>query len=417
MIAAVLAAAVFLGCGGGGDEGAAATPLPPEELAAELREAVQMNGVMARVERIVGLMGRLDESNREAAVAVFHELGPSTPQIDMQIFLARLTELDPKIALEAALDFGVPSMRRFAVGVVASDWAARGGGIEASRFLRDEGELSVRDTAFGEMVKGWVRSGDNASVTEFLSELPNSDGRDALIQNVVLAILLKDGVEGVVEWADAIPEDAPENLKKVAFRRALRAVSNRDAPRAARWQAAHRHAEDTYARNTITIVATEWVEQDPQAAVEWLATRSDSRDHRWAMGRTMDRWTRVDPPAATRWLRSQKLTEELDPMTAAWARVIARSNPAQASKLVPHVQDEGLRERLVLYVGSAWKALDPEAAEEWVDSLDVSADTRDKFRRVRGGVPEAQRLIMPDDEADDDAARFVDPAREGDQWA
>ncbi len=66
-------------------------------------------------------------------------------------------------------------------------------------------------------VSGWIRSRDIQGVTDYLISLPWGDERQTWT-NWLVKELIEDGVDAVIDWANAVPEDAPGNFKQIAFR-------------------------------------------------------------------------------------------------------------------------------------------------------------------------------------------------------
>jgi uncharacterized protein YbaA (DUF1428 family) len=282
------------------------------------------------------------------------------------------------------------------VGVVAREWAEHGNALDAMQRLRELGEWKTRDPAFAELVNGWVSSGDIEGVTEFVSSLPDSDGRDMLLASMMKPILLEHGTDGIIRWADAVAVDAPGKFKKTAFRKALRQVSNRDPVRAAAWYEQQEHED--YAKVMMAIVAAEWVEQDPEAAIAWVLARPPATERDQALERLMNRWVNIDTDAATAWMQQANLDSERSPMVEPYIRGLAATDPAGASAWVNRIPDQNRRERSILIVASAWQSRDPAGAESWLSTLDLSEQARAKIARGRSALPMGQRLVIPEEQ-------------------
>jgi hypothetical protein len=404
--ASILIAVVALGVGLGfglarHDSGDASSfcdrlaPLGPDAMEAAVREALLLKETLPRVSRLVRLMEILDESNVAGAAKVFDEKITSLDKEDLRIFVGAWASFDPEAAMNGVLAWRLPSMRRFGAGVVVHDWAASGSPMRALERLREVKEWKTRDPAYGELVNGWVRYGDIEGVTKFVSKLPNSDGRDILLASMMEGILLEHGVDGIIRWAEAVPVDAADKFKKTAFRKALRQVSNRDPVRAAAWYEELEHEE--YATIMMAVVATEWAEVDPEAAIAWVRARPAGEAKDLAYQRLMIRWVGIDRIAATDWMEQADLDSEYQFLLDPFIRATAATHPDQAVRWIDRVQDPQARERLIVVVATTWRKRDPDRAEAWLEKLDLSEEIRARIARTAPGLPTDQRLVIPEE--------------------
>jgi hypothetical protein len=366
------------------------------EMETAVRAALQTKGALPHISELASALEKLDATNVEGAARVFEEKITSVDTTDIRLFLGAWAALDPEAALEGALGWSLPSMRRLGVGVVAREWAEHGNALEAMQRLRDLGEWKTRDPAFAELVNGWVSSGDIEGVTEFVSRLPDSDGRDVLLASMMKAILLEHGIDGIIRWADAVPVDAPGKFKKTAFRKALRQVSNRDPVRAAAWY--EQQEQEDYAKVMLAVVAAEWVEQDPKAAIAWVLARPQATARDQALERLMNRWVNIDRDAAAAWMQQADLDSEASPMLEPFIRGLAATDPVGASVWIERIPDPNRREQSILIVAYAWQTRDPAGAEAWLATLDLSEQARVKIARAQSGLPMGQQLVIPEGE-------------------
>jgi hypothetical protein len=365
------------------------------EMEAAVRSSLQTKGTLRRVAQLARLMENLDGNNVVGAAKVFDEKITSIDKLDIRLFLSAWTALDPEAAMDSVLAWTLPSMRRFGAGVVARDWAENGNALEAMARLRDVREWRTRDPAYGELVNGWVSSGDIEGVTEWVSSLPNSDGRDIISESMMKGILLQHGLDGIIRWADAVPVDAPDHFKKTAFRKALRQVSNRDPIRAAAWY--EEQEEQEYATIMMAVVATEWVEADPEAAIAWVLERPPGFARVLALQRMIDRWVQIDREAATNWMQHADLDAELSPMLDPFIRGLAATQPEEAAEWLDRVRDPQQQETLTLAIAVTWRQRDADAADAWIETLELSEEARVKIAQMQPEPVSRQRLVIPEE--------------------
>src|SRR5262249_49472144 len=106
--------------------------------------------------------------------------------------------------------------------------------------LEEIEDATTRGRVRWSLVSAWARSPDKAGLLAYLSALPPEQraDRDRYLFRLV-AETAKGGPDAVIAWTEAIPDDAPGDLKRAAFRLAAGAVAPADATRPAGWDAAH----------------------------------------------------------------------------------------------------------------------------------------------------------------------------------
>jgi hypothetical protein len=359
--------------------------LDAPRMRAAVGDALEIAHVYPRMVELVRLMQGLDESNVQGAASAFAERIGSVEEDDIRLFVGTWAGFDPRSAFDAVLDWKLPSRRRVGVGAVVRAWALTGNPAATLEYLRDVAEWRTRDGAYVDLVAGWVGSGDVDGATEFVSRYPDSNARDILTEALVKALLAREGPDELMQWADAVPLDAERKFKKTAFRKALRQASSRDPVRASVWFESHR-GED-YALRMLAVVAAEWVEVDPDAAIAWVLAQSPGPAPQGALERLMNRWVKIDPNAATAFMRDSEPHESTSPMLFPFIIGIAATDPAEASRWIERVSEEREREQAIVLVAVAWRRQNAPEAQAWVDSLELSDELRRRLvpakRRTR----------------------------------
>jgi hypothetical protein len=295
---------------------------------------------------------------------------------------------DPQAALDHTLNWKLLSRREFGASQVIYYWAWHDGALEALLFVDSIAEPTVRRRANVELVKGWARSGDTAGVTEYFSRLANGDLRDRYTAIVVAAVVANGGIDAVMRWAESIPDDANDRFKRTVFRKALRHVSARDPLAAAGWY--EQHADQFYSDLGMPIVATEWVEHDPEAAFEWLAAQSGAQRD-LAMRTAMQRWLAIDASSAETWMNSGERDGPLAPTIEPFAIWLAKSDPAGAVSWGERIPDLRQKDQVLIIAGRRWRATDPEAFEVWFANAELSGRVRTALERDRSASSRVSR--------------------------
>lgn len=351
-------------------------------------EALAEPETLARTAALVALLQQLSPGNVAGAAAAVSEQLTVIEDADLRLFLHAWSAFDPQAALDHTLAWKLLSRREFGASQVIYYWAWHGGAREALLFVDSIAEPTVRRRANAELVKGWARSGDTPGVTEYFSRLSNGDLRDRYTAIVVAAIVANGGIDAVMRWAESIPDDANDRFKRTVFRKALRHVSARDPLAAADWY--EQHADQFYIDLGMPIVATEWVEHDPEAAFEWLVAQSGlQRD--LAMRTAMQRWLAIDASSAEMWMNSGERGGPLTPTIEPFAIWLAKSDPAGAVSWAERIPDSRQKDQVLIIAGRRWRATDPEAFEVWFANAELSERARTALERDRSASSRVSR--------------------------
>jgi hypothetical protein len=239
------------------------------------------------------------------------------------------------------------------------------------------------------IVEGWLRSDDSDArqgVAEYIAaiEEPRRRGR---LTFLLAAEIMRDGAEKVMRWAEAVPEDAPNDFKQGAFYRASSLVAHEDPLRAAEWFEAHRTRP--YSAGSLSGIADEWARRhSPPGLFDWLRNlptdEGEGADERAAaIGDGFRLWLGRAPQEAEAWLSSELPDPELDPAVVELASQLSRSSPGSALEWAARIHDEKLRRNKLIRVGRVgWRA-DPEAVTAWLEKSDLPPELRKQIQRGR----------------------------------
>ncbi|MEM1223259.1 MAG: hypothetical protein AAGH40_10870, partial [Verrucomicrobiota bacterium] len=124
-----------------------------------------------------------------------------------------------------------------------------------------------------------------------------------------------------------------------------------------------------------TALLSEWAENDPAAAAEWLNNLSaDDPATARASAEIIREWTRYDLNASAEWLNSLPQSPELDRAVASYAYRAAEEDPAAAMSWAESISDDSMRVRMMQRVALTWKTADPDALDAYVASSDLSEE-------------------------------------------
>ncbi len=247
------------------------------------------------------------------------------------------------------------------------------------------------------LLEGWLHSQDRTGASEYIAAIPEARQRSRLAF-LLAAETMRDGAEAVMRWAEAVPEDAPNDFKRGAFYHASAVLAREDPRRAAQWFEAHRTLP--YSTGSLDVIARRWAEyHDPPALFEWLRSLPSEGERASEIGEavaaTFGIWLGKAPEEAEAWLSSRTPDPELDSAVAELVRSLSQASPASAIAWAARIQDETQRRRSTLLAGRAWRRQDPEALRAWLAQSDLPEAARQSILRAPPGVAGRRAAARP----------------------
>lgn len=273
------------------------------------------------------------------------------------------------------------SFRQQASAAALEAWAFHDP-VAARRALESVAPPSARAALEEYFVAGWLKGGNHDGLTEYITDKPPGNARQRYT-NLLTIELMRDGSDAVVRWAESIPDDAPGSYKRMAFQKAANILATVDPIQASRW--IEPHLGQGYAEEAPSMIGRRWLELDPPAALDWLASlpRSEANDD--ALQTVLRLWLSEAPGAAVAWV--QTITEA-GGGGAAIAVMISRhaDDPPRAIAWAERISEPADRLRTMVRLGRAWHRRDPEASERWLEESELSPQIRSAIlNRPRSG--------------------------------
>lgn len=379
---ALLFALALLAAGAAGH--LAGRPRPGAE---DFRAAIAETDVVRRVQRMSGLLLALDEAGLPAALEAVEERLVWLSEQELRVFMHAWVRFDAEGAFEHALGWPDPHFRKASAAAIYA-WGIRDPEA-ARRRVESVGESRVRKRLEETLFEAWLRTGDKRGATGFVASLPKSDDRQK--QTVVLAhAYLAEGREALQHWAESVPDDAPGRYKQTVFQQAAIALAQDDPAAAVAWIA--NHQDRSYSKGIARIIAGVWARTDAPAALTWVGALPPGRERDTALARAFDRWLAHDPRAAQVWLEERQTAEGWDAALAAMARAKADESPPAAIAWAQRIRDPLLRERSLVGAARAWLHVDPRAAERWLSESELSEDARARARGAARSMSDRTRV-------------------------
>jgi hypothetical protein len=329
--------------------------------------------LLGRAVRLTGLLDALDAETAGGVADAYEENLARVSEFEVRFLMAAWCRFDPEAALRRALTWPEGPKRAIAVEEVARSWALREprAAQEAMAIVpgirKGVGPGGELQDAFRRgLADGWIMNGDIEGATEALLELPRGFEQGRAARKLAEELLRRAGPEAVERWAEGVPDDAPGDFKYLAFRRAALILLDYDFERGKRWL--ERNADTKFGQTGMKVLAREWGEQDPEAALAWLRSQPEGRAQQTAVLIAFERWIASDVDAARAWLEREPESERLDAMAAALARKLVSSDPEAAVAWAQRIGDERFRTDTLVAVGRTWYRNDRASAAKWLET-------------------------------------------------
>jgi hypothetical protein len=367
-------------------------PTDPAVIAAAeaIAEAVRDGDPYARARRLAVLLPSLGSEGVPGVKEVLRDprllLYRGGAEIEL---LARFWAThEPEEATRWAVEDAPRGYRLSAVFSTLSRWAALDPHSALVAVQEWEGEQSdVRDLVQIALVHGWFEK-DPVELARHIQQHEMGIARQRRLSNYVRLLIHHQGVEAAMRWAESVPEDDTV-YKRNVYRQMGSALVAFDVEVALRWCEAH--CDGPYGAGIRSAIATRWAKlEGGGAAVSWLLSQPQGADRSVALRDAFWSWADRHPDEVAAWMRAGSRGTDGEPepevrlLSAPYAELLIPKSPAEAIRWAQWVEDEGMRERLLIRIARAWRFRDEAAAEAWLRESPLSEESRE---RAREGLP------------------------------
>ena len=343
----------------------------------------------ARARRLGTLLPTLGPGAAEHVAAIFADatLTLHIGATEIELLARYWATHEPEAASTWAVEKSAPAYRTAAVFSTIPVWAEAEplAALEATERWTERRD--VRDALQVALVMGWYARGDTPELQTFLRKLGVGFSRQRALAAYVRVKLRADGVDAVMHWAEALPDDDPK-YKLAAYRQVGYGVAPYDLEAALSWCDAH--CQGPYGANLRGSVVQGWMRSDPPAALEWMSKAPKSHESSFALRIAYASWLDSNRDAAMQWMVDQTPdgpTTELVPTYPLYAPALAKESPARAIPFAEQNSDEIAREEILVKIATAWRGEDEAACEAWLDQSLLSEEARQAVRA--SGTPAA----------------------------
>jgi hypothetical protein len=301
--------------------------------------------------------------------------------VEYELLMQFWASHEPEAASRWAADWASTDHQKVALLAAFPYWVAAD--LQASLAAVDEWHTvrpELREVSIRALVLGWYRAG-LPGLTEYIRDQGAGIQQQLALATYLRAAMAKEGTEAVTSWAEAVPEDDPA-YKLTVYRQVASALPLFDREAATRWCEAH--CDGPYGNNLRTIIAGRWVTEDGPGALSWLSTAPESHEKKLAVRVNFATWAAWNPGPALAWMeeqtRDRELPEWLEPVLPVYAVVLVEKSPAEAIEWAQRIEQKRAREITLIKVARRWRQLDEPAAEAWLESSPLSAESREEVR-------------------------------------
>ena len=381
-----LIAGFAIGCGTEDRAGWVAAIEDPEQAFAE---TLRIPDPLDRAEALARFLKRADPEDVLSLRAVLVESAEVAPdELSEALFASWWASFDPVSAFENRINPGWanrhPWLRAMLPKWLRQDPEAA---VEAVGSLGDVATLG-RTEGIRVLGDAWFTAGAGdptplLRLFELLEVKPRSHATEQLLERMVEA----RGLDETASWVEGLPHDwdvVGFQVRNEMMGRMGVVLAKVDLDRGLRW--AEEHGQGREGHGVLIHFAFQYGLQDGPGAMKWAMALENVDNKKSIVKRAWISFNRLKPEDSREWMFSQEPVPDLNPMYTKLLTFLARLDPERALELAERATDLELRNRLLISVGRAWRRADPEAAQAWLASPELSEEVKTAIKRRRAGA-------------------------------
>lgn len=246
--------------------------------------------------------------------------------------------LDPVGGLHRILGWD-PAWQEVALPPFLQSWARRDPAAAREAMTVTEIESrQLRRAAVAAVIRGWTDSEDPDLWGGYFAGLPF--GKEAF-RDLLVGVAAREGVRGVLQRVEALPEGTKEGFRRRAMRQAVAIAAGSDPEEAADFV---EQTDSPEAALLASIVARGWVASDAPRAMAWLLAQPPDADRDRTFRSAFDEWLRRDREAALTWASAQT-DATLAPALDLYAEAVAQTDPERGTEIAEGIGDPEARRK------------------------------------------------------------------------
>ena len=386
VLSALLFGVVLCGCPAPADKGSARPEAETAELGAaqmqeEVARALANHDTLDRTTALVDLMHRLDSSNVSGAMAAYEGAAQGIDRQDVALFANAWARFDAEEAIDRFLAFPNASAQFQAVADVifyrARNGAAKEARIFAEKALSGQANLSAADKeTAGQIIldataRGLAAAGQYDDLTKLLETIPSGQPRSFLITKTMLEFGRNEG--NARNWADGIPWEAQNQLKRDVLRPTLVLMAGYDGRGASEWYDSVKDRLEP--GEWLGDIGDAWARNEPVQSLEWLLSQPESQPRQYALRTGSYVYLLKDGPAGAAWIKSRLDQPAVHRhMLFPLVQYLISVDIHEALPLAQEIEGKGDKISALKQILMIWSRKDYEAVKQYMAEVGVPAE-------------------------------------------
>ena len=184
-----------------------------------------------------------------------------------------------------------------------------------------------------------------------------------------------------MEWVSSIKEDTSYNQADLEYGIA-HGLSLTDSDAAGAYISSVANGDDTiHAEKMLAMVTAKLFQaQGPSETAAWAqGLPKESAIRTTALHRVFEQWTQNDPESVSAHLVEMPPSQDRNTAIGGFVNRLVREDPLSAIAWASEITDTHTQERVLVSLGRAYLKRQPQAAEEWLETADLSPQAREQI--------------------------------------
>ncbi|MEZ4281489.1 MAG: hypothetical protein R3F21_17940 [Myxococcota bacterium] len=381
-------------------QGERSVPARPADPVAAFAEVLAIEDAHARAQALLDYFAAADPAwadRLRAEIAKPDGSGLALDELSEVLLASWWAKSDPAAAFENRVDPGWPNRHPWLREVMRT-WSSTDPqrAAEAAATLPpnpDRGRVEVARV----LVEHWwdqPTSPEILPLYALISELPVLP-RAGAIQRLIEKSIEHRGIDATEQFIESLPkqEDFGVSVQQEMLARFGQALVDHDIERAKAWGLEHGQGRD--GSGILRHMAFSWGAKDGPTAMEWATHLPESPERPGIVMRVWISFRNAHADEAEEWLLSQEPSSVLEPVFKRYLSGTATIDPQRALAFADRTKDPEMRERLLAAVGIGWMKTDPEAARQWLDTVELAPALEARILQSKVFDPVQSGVLVP----------------------
>ena len=241
------------------------------------------------------------------------------------------------------------------------------------------------------LIRGWFQS-DQPGIEAYIRGMGMGQERQRGLRVLARQAINIHGAEWAAKWPPTLPDD-DKKFKLAAFRQFAIELSKTHVEVAKAFCAAHCDDPD-YSDGVMKYIAQNWARRHGAPAMEWVKMNKPGPQRDLSVVWGFRGWLQSDRAGVRNWLDSmgpEAIEPWLQPLLDLFAINYGKDEPLRGLAWAAAISNERDRVRTTRTIAMNWRRVDPEAADEWLATSDLSEEDRQTvqyYGRPKSEIPD-----------------------------